>query len=442
LGVLSMRINSNIKVSQNIVALAIWSIFISIIMSAYWNIPFLCVLIPMLISTVTAAIAMSNYANHTYASLSFFLYVSMTAIMCLEVKNSFIPLMGIDWKGYSARAVLNLESGRWGLGLLFTNTGDLFAKIISVLYQIFGIYPEMIHCYIFALSFGLLSGVSKLAKMVFENSVWSERCMFLLNFTPVFAIHSIAFLREIPIAFFFVVSLVRFYKYIKYGGVFDFVLAVLFGAVSAIFHSGMVVVPIAYIVSLLFYRVRSDMAMFDITKVIVVVVLFFALFASPMGKLMLTKFSGNDVLTTIDLHITTDATTSYISDAPESATSLILQTPYRFVLFELVPLPWHIRSVGTGISWLLDGTVRLYIFYNVIRLIFCLKRANLSTKQKVLFSVCIFIWLGFGILCGWGTTTYGTAIRHRVKILPMEILMVTQMRKIKNESSLCQRYYK
>lgn len=419
--------------------LLIYSFGISILMSRYWDTPFFSVAFPMFLSAFACSAYVAKYRKMTFIFLAILIYCGMSLVMLIEVKNSFIPLMGVDWKGFTQRAIDNLNSGKKGLALLLTNiTNDLFAKVISVIFQIFGIYPGTVHCFIFFFSQLTLSCFFNLSLVLFHDIKRAQVCTFALSITPVYEIHSIAILREIPIAFLFSLSLICFFRYLKEGNALAFLTAILWSAVSAIFHSAMIVVPLFYTASLLFYLRKRKRIVFNVGNSITVILIFFLLFASPLGDLMMIKFSQHDVLTTINNHITPDATTAYISEVPRSYSAMVLQTPYRFLLFELVPLPWHIRSIGTAISWVLDGTLRIFIIIRITILSFKIKKLDLAIEQRVFLYICLAIWFGFGILCGWGTTTYGTAIRHRVKVLPIEWLLVMFSWRYSDEESLYQ----
>lgn len=410
---------------------AILIVFISLIgsvaMAMSWEIPVICTALPMLISGIVAGVNAQRFKIRNNRSLYLLTYLFIVFFMVYEVKKQNIALMGMDWYGYSYRAEINLMSGRIGLGLLFSNvTGDLFAKLVSILYQIFGVYPRMVHCYIFMVSQLLINSFQTFNFTFFENRKCAEKVALLLSITPVFIIHSIAFLREIPIAFFYVWSLKYFYKYLREGKSIEMLKAVILAGISAILHSGMIIVIFAYLVSIVFYSPRTKHFSVKPFSVVLVTIAFLLIFSSPIGQSMLSKFGEleeSEILQTISNHVTTEATTSYISDTPSSMRAMILQTPYRTLLFELVPLPWQIRGGSTALSWLLDGTVRMVIFYWLMRLLFSLKKLTIPTEKKALVFVLLFIWIGFGILCGWGTSTYGTAIRHRVKILPTDILL-------------------
>ncbi len=399
----------------------------AIAMSIVWSTPFVAILFPMVIIGIIASINCSKLGTSSNRQALFFLiYAATIAFMIYEVQAQDIPLMGIDWKGFSARAEYNLTSGKYGIALLFSDlTEDLYAKIISVIYQVFGVYPKMIHCYTFLFSQLLVYHFISFSAEFCEDNGDATAIPLLLSIIPVFVLHSVAFLREIPIALFFVMALKHYYRYLNSAAPKQLFMALSYGIIASIFHSGMIVVPIVFLVSLPFYSAKNTTLKANPIILIGVVIAMFVLFSSPIGQMMLSKLNTNDnVLQTISNHVTTDATTSYISSTPTSYSAMVLQTPIRTLLFELVPLPWHIRSLSTGLSWLLDGTVRLIFLYWEIRLIFHLNKIGTTPQKRVMLYAFVFIWFFFGILCGWGTTTYGTAIRHRVKALPAEVVMV------------------
>ena len=90
---------------------------------------------------------------------------------------------------------------------------------------------------------------------------------------------------------------------------------------------------------------------------------------------------------------------------------MLLQTPVRMIYFFYTPFVWMI-STAADIVGLFDAL--LYIFLSI----YAFKGlAYLWCKDKLLFWAIVSILLVFLVVFAWGTSNYGTAIRHRQKIV-------------------------
>ena len=51
-------------------------------------------------------------------------------------------------------------------------------------------------------------------------------------------------------------------------------------------------------------------------------------------------------------------------------------------------------------------------------------RKSGNIEQKAVFIIFIILWLMTDLVFSWGTNNFGTAMRHRLKIFPLEILLM------------------
>jgi hypothetical protein len=138
---------------------------------------------------------------------------------------------------------------------------------------------------------------------------------------------------------------------------------------------------------------------------------------------MTQKFSGvNDADSLIEKVQGSGGNTSYVKEAPMTPLGLIVQTPYRMFMFALAPLPWQVYSVSTGLAWLIDGLLRMWIIYRMLRF-FIGYKAKVPQEQAIKLAFLLIVFLTYFVFA-WGTLNYGTAMRHRAKIFPIEIIFV------------------
>ena len=117
------------------------------------------------------------------------------------------------------------------------------------------------------------------------------------------------------------------------------------------------------------------------------------------------------------------ANTDYIG-APGTSIGVLLQTPIRFIFYLLSPLPWQVISRGTFIAMILDSTIRWICFYRITKLSIIKKdKLLLEYKEKMVIGASLVIILSTTLIFAWGTNNYGTAMRHRTGMYPIEVLL-------------------
>jgi len=116
--------------------------------------------------------------------------------------------------------------------------------------------------------------------------------------------------------------------------------------------------------------------------------------------------------------------TSYIKSNPTNIKEAILQTPYRYVNFVFAPFIWQVYDIKTFASFLFDGLFQLFIWFSMIKwVVFDKDRSRKAMIIKMTFLIMI---LGTYFIYSWGTYTYGTAIRHRAKMLPLMLCIIAR----------------
>lgn len=96
---------------------------------------------------------------------------------------------------------------------------------------------------------------------------------------------------------------------------------------------------------------------------------------------------------------------------PNSILDIIIQTPVRMVYFLFAPFPWMISSSGQ-ILGLIDALLYLVLVFYSIRGLKYLKKYNNQAFWAVTLMLLIMI-----ATFAWVTSNFGTAIRHRQKIV-------------------------
>lgn len=341
--------------------------------------------------------------------------------------NRNLPFTNVDWANfdYFAKSALNNSNN---LFEIFGNAIDLFTAVVALLYRMFGENVTIVYFYILPLSFVSAHYLYKTIRLISgdqNKSVWFSMISLIM---PVNFIFALSVLREIPIQCVSIASLYYFLSYTfkkeKHGLVLAFVLA----ASAALMHSGMVAILVVYAYVLLQKKFLKNVKIIRVSTIVFAVILAIVI-SLPMFAPLLTRFSGDGGANGVVSAVSTqnkyllDANTSYISEAPSDFGGLITSLPYRMMMFVVAPLPWQIINGGTLVAFLADAIFRYYIVYRVIKIAFNLRHYSMEDREIV--ETMLMAVILFDLIFCFGTTNYGQAMRHRTKMLPFELCLLS-----------------
>lgn len=242
------------------------------------------------------------------------------------------------------------------------------------------------------------------------------RGVWILSLFPMDILYSAVLLREQTIIMFLALSFLFLLKYIKQGKIVDFLVSVLFHVGSVLFHSGILFLLVVHLYVLIFYRKKSKIIKFKALKIS-----FLGIFGLVLFKILgnTYKFAFlkdifnieflNHVVVGRFLASTGTGRTMYLMNlVPSSTLEFIIYLPIRIFYFLFSPFVWMIGGVA-DIFVMVDGGI-----YLILVILAWKKLKLLENKLK---KAIIFYFLAFTVVFSIGTTNYGTAMRHRHKIL-------------------------
>ncbi|WP_373331804.1 hypothetical protein P6F15_07860 [Thiopseudomonas alkaliphila] len=247
------------------------------------------------------------------------------------------------------------------------------------------------------------------------NEVWGKEAprkllfFLLVAFSPMLTINSAIILRENYIALFILLATINLAKFANTGNKLSAVFFVVFTLISSFFHGG----TILYILGLPLYFLFSKGAMSNTAKVFWVF-LFFAIFAvllnyMEFGKIKEIQEGGISAEDMAErLQNIQDANTTYLSGLiPSNAFDILWQTPIRALFFLTKPFIWDIRAFGHAIAFV-DALIWIFILFTIYK---NRKAIYANPAALAILSCCVIAVFVFA----YGTSNYGTAIRHRTK---------------------------
>jgi len=249
---------------------------------------------------------------------------------------------------------------------------------------------------------------------------------FIFAFWPTYVLFSSVLLRESFIVFSLAAGIFFLVRWQFTSQPVDLVFTGLTFTLGAAMHSGVILALVALPVVVLYSgfgarnkqggRRRNSRGGKGILVVLATIVMWVVL-SSGIG---LQKFSRSEDLTAssvVDIQRNSARDrTAYLGDVQgTSYFQLILQTPQRVIYFFLKPFPWDVQNFSDIIG-LLDA---LLYFYLLVIIILRLKGRTFTRNEMLVLGIGVLIAFTFAL----ATSNYGTAIRHRMKVLPVLALM-------------------
>lgn len=369
--------------------------------------------------TNTKVLAPGRYL-HIYALI----LAAKLGLLVYQIQFKNLPLSGVDW-GYYHRfgALLATEANGNLLSIITAPDWDLFTRLTAAVYAVFGADPEQMYFVVFITSLVTFRYVYGAAEILLKDRVAAQRVALLFMVWPNEVVLSVTFLREMPIQMLLAASLYYFLRFWNDRGPQHLAVALGLSLAATLMHSGVIAVPVAYAYLALRARDRGGIQVVRTAVFAVVAVLFFS---SPMAAPLLAKFGElSDASTVLDLGgdggaEAVGATTYYLN--PGLGDAPLIQLPYRLVMFALSPLPWQATTPGTAIAVLIEGLPRLFMVY---LLVVCFRRCRTGEpRHDVLLVALLLTIVATYVIFSLGVSTYGTAMRHRAKLFPIEIILI------------------
>ncbi|MFJ7934420.1 hypothetical protein [Sporosarcina sp. NPDC096371] len=416
-----MRIKRNL-IRNTIISSPLFIIF-CLSLSIIWEISYIKLSIPLLILLLVFIVTLKEFTNKE--TRVYFILISLIKFCFLIYQAKFknLPMGGNDWVGYLRHAENLLNNSTIFLDLLIIADVNLFSRIMAVIFYFFDINLPVINVFVFICSLVLVKFTHKTAKLLTESAFMANLSALLISIWPISFIFGITILREIPIQLACMMSIYYFIKCLKKYNFSSLLLSFTFAVIAASFHSGMIALLLVYFIILCFYNFKKKRIGLRIQQFALVFFVLIVVFMTPISNTLFSKFDSiNNVDDLVEVSSYSAGNTAYITGSASSLQEIIVQSPYRLIMFSAAPLPWQVINSATLMAWLIDGIPRMVLLWGIVNWISVYKPKNDTEKviKFTLISSILFIY----IIHAMGTANYGTAMRHRSKTLSLEIIIL------------------
>ncbi len=326
-----------------------------------------------------------------------------------------------DSMQFDFRAFYRARNGVAGTFEYITTGADLYTWVVSFFYALFERSSLMMQGVNVLFGTLVILNVGRLTVHLGGDAKLGRQAAWLTALFPSLIYFSAVLLREVAVTYplsLGVLYLAYWYRERRWWQMLVAVVALL---VSMAFHSGSLAVLLAVGVWLVGSWIRSlfsqgfrNLGRNSLALIAGAGALAFV-FASGFGMNKFKYVQGGEV---DELAITqtyfAKGRTAYLEDLhPESPTEVILQTPLRLTYFLFAPFPWML-SAGSDVLGVVDSFFFFFLFFRVWR-----QRALVASRRESVLVLAVFgaMALTFAI----GVSNYGTALRHRNKMLPLLI---------------------
>ncbi len=378
-----------------------------------------------------------NFALGVYA-------VAITLVVMATIASRHRQIAGPLMVGFVARqAFVFVDDLYWGLSragdgggwdswaqvwaargldeiLANVQTGhDLYKACMALLYYFIGHSPLMVQ--VLNAFFGTLVilYVWKLARVMGADRGAAKRAAWIVALFPSTILHSGMLLREVAVTLPLTIGVYQLAAWHRFRRAKNAVYAAGALVVSMAFHSGAFAVILAltawlagsWVRALLLGRLQLVLRTSVALLVAGAVVAFAA--GTGWGMEKFRHIDADDVSTLAQVQdYGTTGRTAYLEELrADSIGELILQSPIRVAYFLFAPFPWMIAGFRDVIGFA-DALVFFWLGWRLFR-----GRSILRQNKTALMVVALFAAMAFTFALG--VSNYGTAFRHRSKMLPM-----------------------
>lgn len=264
--------------------------------------------------------------------------------------------------------------------------------------------------------------------------------ILMANFFPYSIIITNSLWRESIHFFFLTASFFKYIDYIQTDKYADLFVAVIATTPVLLLHVGYFPIILAFLIDILLHDKGKHGKIHTKKLLIISTFLLFIILAFSFGSVdtYLTQ-NGKGVIEGIIDRIAGGTRDESVATAGSlylpgvritSIGTLILYTPLKFLFYLLSPLPMNWRNLLDIIAFLLDGCLHCYLIgFSIKRL--AIARGNaIETTEARIVKVGVYASTMCALAFCLGTTTAGTAIRHRCVLIGVELITYALASKI------------
>jgi len=315
----------------------------------------------------------------------------------------------------------------------FTESGaGTFIKCGAAIYSAFGRVPFFWAFILVCMGTWAVYNIYKATYLLWSDKEQAIRAGWLAAFFPEFAMLSSVLLREVVMHFFLSLAVISLIKFWKYKNKFSIITFLLYIGVCTLFHSAMIVALAGFglAIVLISQDGKKKSVFYKLSAIILVAGGLIFINYTGIG---LSKFGGSltGAYDKFQSSENKDALGSAAYPDWMRITSLtdMWKIPVRVIAFLFSPaIPFMVKTVS-HLAGVLDAMFYFYMFFAYY------KNRGVIKKNKTAY-VLFIISMAYAFVFSLGVSNFGTAIRHRSKILPLFLVLAIDFKALKRKQIL------
>lgn len=306
---------------------------------------------------------------------------------------------------------------------------------LNALYHIFGNNNYLVQLINIALTTMAILIIYNIMSQMGVKKGLSLITVVILSFAPFFMLYTTLTLREAIYIYLLARSVSFLIRWIYEGSLKYFIMSCICVGVCSILHDGFLVIAAVYLLVFLFDKREKNrggiLSKVIIITLSIVVCLSFVDGYGRIGYLRIDSLDSmyNGIWDALIMHVKAGGSI-YLQSMQKTGIvrMILLYSPIRMLYFFLSPMMWDCRSVRDWAALLLDSSVHFIFFFQSITILLCHRSCCFRRTEryyfydKVIIVLCLVVY-SMGLAFSWGTTTAGTAIRHRSSLLCIEVAL-------------------
>ncbi len=251
-------------------------------------------------------------------------------------------------------------------------------------------------------------------------------------FLPQYIILTSTLMRESIIVFLNTFSLYCFLRWFQKQKLSDIIFAEIFVILSMILHSGAIGIGIAYGIAFAIYDKKYKKIRISVKTIIVALIgisgMFIVFLSSYRSAIIAYLPKLNNLFELQRRWFDETGASNYLTAMPytENIFVFIINTAIRIFYFFVSPVPWEWRGMIDLFAFCIDtlfhSSVIIWGIY-----IWITRKQN----RNLLFFLLLCIFM-VGLVFAWGVSNAGTAMRHRCKLIGIEVILLSLCMKRKH----------
>ena len=342
-------------------------------------------------------------------------------VVNLEVTT--LPQGGADAKRFERDAWNIVEFGRADFVHYLESGSEFIVLVGSFIYSVTGRAPYVLGLIMVLLGVGVIYLSYRAALELWGDERMARIVAWSAALFPQLVLHSVLFLREIPVSFCLAAAALFAVRFVKRN---DLAQAVLFAGcvvIGALFHSGVIFALPALLLGMMLARPRGQRgkAKYYAVNTAAALVLVGAVYTANETGFGLGKFGGSlegalEQFEQQELHGTEGGAAYPEWMRVRGGLSDAWKIPIRFIALVFAPIvPLMVRSPGHLLG-VIDAALYMFLFWSLFRNWGAIKK---NRAVIILLVVLLTLFLVYAL----GVSNFGTGIRHRAKMSPILLLL-------------------